>query len=429
MSFDAAGFYNGFWNQACRVVSEMEKAGCYFDVERCRAAASRAAVDAQELLSRWEAVAPGVNPESPPQLVQLLYEQRGFPIPPIKGTLKAVQRTKKDEKPTGEASLDWLLRKAQKPENKELLSVLMALRRTTKLAQFLEKLPSFVADGFLYASFGPDTGTGRLSSRNPNLQNIPGAKNDKYGIRSCFTAPAGHRLLVADYSALEPRILAAWLVLLFGDRSLVEAILAGDVYGAIAKQTWPNKLQHVAANCMKGHKSPEVVKLRDTAKIILLASVYGKGVPGLAMQLNVSVEEAQALFDDYFRAYPGIKAFQQAALKEAQDSGRVLSLIGQYRQIDNANSPREYEQARAARQATNTKCQMSAAGVVYAAMLKQEGRGGILQMQIHDELVWRLREDEDPEPLVAAMEHPFKTELPVPLDVEWKLCDSWDQGK
>ncbi len=406
----------------------MEAAGVLFDVPRCNTAAVQAHQDAAALVSRWEAVAPGVNPESPVQLSSLLYVTRGFPVPPISGTLKAVRRTKRDEKPTSEAALDWLLRKSKSPETKELLDVLMQLRRTTKLAQFLDKLPTFCDDrGFLYAAFGPDTGTGRLSSRNPNLQNIPGAKNDKYGIRSCFIAPPGQQLLVADYSALEPRILGHWLVTLFGDRSLVDAIAAGDVYGAIAKQAWPKKLAGVDPKAMKHSADPAITRLRDYAKIVFLAKVYGKQIPSMALQMGTSVEEATAVDEDFGKAYPGVVAFQHAAMAEAMDTGGVKTLLGRTRLLDVGRS--EYEMARAGRQATNTRVQGSAADVVFGAMIRQQGRGGTLQMQVHDELVWRLPLGQDPLPLIAAMEHPFRTPLHVPLDVDWKLCDNWSEGK
>lgn len=405
----------------------MEAAGCAFDVGRCEQAAARTAADSASLAQAWGSFAPDINPESPKQLAEYLYETRGFPVPPVAGTLKAVKRTRRGERPTGEASLDWLLRKAKRPENKELLACLMKLRKVTKLNQFLTKLPAYVDDsGFLYASFGPDTGTGRLSSRNVNLQNLPGAKNDAYGIRACFVAPAGYRLLVADYGALELRILAHWLVALFGDDSLARALASGDVYGAVAVETWPGRVGSVGAGHLKEHPDPAIRKIRDDAKIIVLSSNYGKTPSGLAAQLNCSVEEATAQLEAYFHAYPGIPRFQAWAAEQAGADG-VRTLLGRTRVIPAGSTPGEV--ARAARQATNTVIQGSAADVVFAAMIKQAGLGGILQMQIHDELVWRVPADMDVTPLIQAMEHPFAQDLLVPLPVEWKLVDDWSQAK
>lgn len=427
MADSTAFTFHSFWNRACAVTSEMESAGCLLDLERCRGAAALAEQDVAALGAAWEGAAPGVNPASPKQLVELLYGAKKFPTPPVAGSLKAVTRTRRGERPTGEASLDWLWRKSVKPENKALLRCLLDLRKVTKLSQFLHKLPDYCDDrGYLFASFGPDTGTGRLSSRNVNLQNIPGAANDKYGIRACFIAPPGMQLLVADYSSLELYVLAHWLIALFGDQSLAEALSSGDVYGAVAKRTWPDKLVGVEPRALKEHADPRVRKLRNDSKIIVLSSNYGKSAGGLAMQLGCSVEDATKLLDDYFRAFPGIQRFQRWAVERNLDAG-VRTLLGRTRVIRVGSTDGEH--ARAARQATNTVIQGSAADVVFGAMVKSHGRGGVLQMQIHDELVWRVPRGLDVTPLIAAMEHPFKVPLRVPLPVSWKVVDNWSQAK
>lgn len=384
-----------------------------------------AATDLYPLGCAWRDIAGEVNPASPIQLVEFLYNKRKFPLPPITGSLKAVKARRRDEKPTSEASLDWLWRHAKKPENKLLLRTLLDLRKTTKLAQFLEKMPEFVHDGVLYASYGPDTGTGRLASRNPNLQNIPSV--DKYGLRSCFVAPPGHKLLVADYAALEPRVLAHYLIKLFGDTTLRDAIETGDLYSAIAMKTWPDKLAGIRVEDIKEHPNPEIKVLRGQAKAILLGTNYGKTVGGLAVQLGLSQDEAQTLYDDYFRAWPGIKAFQTWAYNEFKQ-GRLRTLLGRTRKFPRGTT--DGEKARAARQATNTVIQGSAADIVFAAMLRQDGVPGTLQMQIHDELVWRLDDSADPATLVECMEHPFAgINLEVPLTVSWKLCNNWGEAK
>ena len=672
----ARDFYS-FWNDACRVTSQMEAAGAAFDVAQCNLAASSAATTVETLTSTWFQAAPGVNPESPAQLATYLYATRGFPVPPVSGTLKAVKRTKPGEKPTSEAALDWLVRNAKNPKNQATLRTLMELRKTTKLHQFLTKLPEFTHEGMLYASFGPDTGTGRLSSRNPNLQNIPGAKNDPFGIRRCFTAPADHKLLVADYCvspdtliltsdlrwvradavsagdevigfdeegqgssgrkfrrtkvtgtqvvtkpgviilcsgdrqldcsanhmwlvrrgkhpfrwtradklvpgdqlafmvdpwgedksreggylagildgegwcsgtkvgfaqkpgvvldralaaaeklglpgslagrpadavqsfefsgnrtamralgvvrpqrlldksaslwegrrvwshstpvvtvlgvtsrgeqnyiaietdsktfiadgflshncALEPRILAHWLIALFDDHTLADAIASGDLYSAVACRTWPDKLKGIEPREVKEHPNPEVRKLRDFAKIIVLSSNYGKSVGGLALQLGVEAAVAGQMLGDYFRAYPGIQRFQGWAYDQLRSNG-VRTLLGRTRDV--AVGHTEYEVAKATRVATNTIIQGSAADVVFAAMVKQDrirNHVGTLQLQVHDELVIRIPahqygkfSNRIPE-VIHAMEHPFDVELKVPLKVEWKLCNSWAEGK
>lgn len=424
---DSYDFYGNFWHRACAVTAEMEANGCYFDVERCRGAAKLAVADQQALGAAWESAAPGVNPESPKQLQEFLYATKKFPVPPVAGTLKAVKRTKRGERPTGEASLDWLFRKSQRDENRALLRCLLDIRKVTKLAQFLAKLPDYVdASGYLRAGFGPDTGTGRLSSRNPNLQNLPGAANDKYGIRACFTAPPGMRLLVADYAALEPRVLAHWLIALFGDHSLAEALAAGDMYGAVAKTTWPDKLQGIEPHEIKDHSDPEIKKLRGYAKVVVLGTNYGKTASGMAVQLGISTEEAAELLAAYFRAYPGIRRIQKWAYEQLGVGG-VRTLLGRTRSIPRGAT--DGERARAERQATNTIVQGSAADVVFGAMIKQQNLGGTLQLQVHDELVWRIPTGMDTRLLLHAMEHPFKVDLLVPLPVEAKVVTNWSEAK
>lgn len=409
-----------FWNTACAVVSDMEAAGCHFDTTACQAAHARAASDLYPLGNTWRELAGEVNPASPVQLAKLLYETRKFPLPPVAGGLKAVKKRKPDEEPTSEAALDWLWRKAKKPENKLLLRTLLDLRRITKLAQFLEKLPQFVHDGVLYASFGPDTGTGRLASRNPNLQNIPGG--DPYGIRACFVAPPGMKLLVADYSALEPRIMAHYLIQLFGDHTFADAINSGDIYSAVACRTWPDKLRGISPHEVKEHHDPSIRELRKIAKVIVLGKAYGKTVPGFAVQLGISTEEAKAFDTAYCAAYPGIPAFQEWSMREYR-AGRLRTLLGRTRILEAAD---DY---RIQRQATNTIIQGSAADIVFAAMVAQRDLPGTLQMQLHDELNWRIPADMDPAPLLRAMEHPFTIDLSIDFPVTYKLCDNWGQAK
>lgn len=410
----------------------MEAAGCAFDVTKCRAAHTLASADVAALEDTWKTAAGPVNPASPAQLARFLYEDRKFPIPPVNGTLKAVKRTRRDELPTSEAALDWLYRKAQRPENKQLLKTLLELRKVTKLAQFLEKLPGFVDDaGYLHAAFGVDTGTGRLASRNPNLQNIPAGKADRYGIRGCFVAPLRQRLLVADYSALEPRILAHWLITLFDDHTLAEALETGDLYAAVALRTWPDKLKGINADQVKEHPDPGIRQLRSFAKVIVLGTNYGKSVNGLAVQLDIAADAAQTLRDDYFRAYPGIPRFQRWAADCARATGRVYTLLGRYRELPEIYAREEGIRAKAERQAVNSIIQGSAADIVMLAMQYQRPDYGVtLQLQVHDELVWRIPQDVNPESWVYSMQRPGEElGLQVPLKIDWHLVDAWSEAK
>ncbi len=440
--FDTAlAFYQQFWAPACSAVSAMEARGVLFDRERCADGAARAARDVKQLAEAWDSLSGGVNPRSPLQLQALLYEQRKFPVPPICGTLKAVKRTKRGEKPTGEASLDWLHRRATKPESKELLSTLLQFRKVDQLGRFLCSLPTFIcSDGRLRGAFSADksedddsggTRTGRLASRNPNLQNIPGAQSDRYGIRSCFIAPPGQQLIVADYTALELYIMADWMIRILGDNSLLDALESGDVYGAVAKRTWPSKLEGIAPTELKAHPDASLRKLRSEAKIIVLSSNYLKSVGGLALQLDCDLETAQEHADAYAQAFPGIPAMQRWAADYAREHGGVHTLAGRFRELPDIHDTRERVSAKAERQAINTIVQGSAADVVFGAMINLERQGFEAVLQVHDELNAELENPGpfDLEAYEGCMVHPYGLKLRVPLKVDCHVVSDWSQAK
>lgn len=309
-----------------------------------------------------------------------------------------------------EASLHWL--KAQRPEWASIVDTLIRHNKATKLRQFLTKLPQFVYDGRLHGSFGPDTVTGRLASRLPNLQNIP--SGDKYGIRKAFVAPPGKRLLVADYSQLEPRILAHYLIELYGDNSLRDAIYTGDIYTAIAIRCWPH------LELLPDGRHP----LRSQAKAILLGTNYGKTVAGLALQLSLPLEEAHQLYDDYFDAYPGIAEFQSWAVQYAQKHGGVRTLFGRFRALPDAKYANDERlEARAHRQAINSIIQGSAADLVMQAMINAPE---LLVLQVHDELVWEVPESTDDSVFRKSM---LDVDLQVELDVSVHNVARWAEAK
>lgn len=422
-----ADVYRHVWHPGAQAVARMEAAGCLFDVERCRAAGERAAQDSAVLFNAWDEFAPGVNPNSYPQL-EALFRRKKFPVSPVTGTLKAVKKTYKGEYPTGEAALTWLLANSKRPDNQMLLRTLMEYRKVSRLTQFLDKLPKFVCkDGYLRACFKLETGTGRLASSNPNLQNIPAGEADRYGIRSCFIAPAGERLLVADFAALEPRLLAHWLIVLWDDASLADAINSGDLYAAVAKATWPDQLQGIEPREIKEHKDPKIRQLRAYAKVIVLSTNYGKSIAGLAVQLGVPDVEAKRMRDDYFRAYPGIPRFQRWAADFGRAHGKVFTLLGRSRDLPGLLSQDGSARSSAERQATNSVIQGSAADVVMMAMAALLGVE-TLQLQVHDELVWRTG-GAHTERLIAAMENPAGIDLAMPLKVTYHLVDNWGEAK
>jgi DNA polymerase-1 len=434
----ALAFYNEFWAPACHAVTALEARGIAFDSAAARQGADRAAADLAALEEKWATLSGGINPRSPRQLQELFYTRRKFPVPPVTGTLKAVKRTKRGEWPTGEAALDWLHKRARMPENVELLATLMEYRKVDQLNRFLVGLPEYVcSDGRLRGSFSADkstddnsggTRTGRLASRNPNLQNIPGAQADRYGIRACFVAPPGKQLLVADYTALELYIMADWMIRVLGDSSLLDALLSGDVYAAVAKRTWPDRLEGIEAGQLKEHPDKEVRRIRSEAKIIVLSSNYLKSVGGLALQLGCTEDVAQEHADAYARAFPGIPAMQRWAADYARKHGGVHTLAGRFRALPDIHDPREWVAAKAERQAINTIVQGSAAEVVFGAMIGAEQAGYATVLQCHDEMVAEVG-SEPAEPFIGAMTNPYGMRLRVPLKVAWKVCSNWSEGK
>lgn len=438
--FDTAlSFYQRFWGPACSAVSNLEARGVAFDIDRCHASGKQAAADVAELAREWDALSGGVNPRSPLQLQALLYTTRKFPVPPVCGTLKAVKRTKRGDRPTGEASLDWLLRKASKPESKELLATLMEFRKVDQLSRFLVSLPTFVcADGRIRGAFSANkseedssggTETGRLASRNPNLQNIPGAKADRYGVRSCFVAPPGKLLLVADYTALELYVMADWMIRILGDHTLLEALQSGDVYSAVAKQTWPDKLEGIEPAAMKEHPEARVQQIRAEAKIIVLSSNYLKSVDGLALQLGCTKDVAQAHADAYAKAFPGIPAMQRWAADYARKHGGVRTLAGRFRELPDIHDSREWVAAKAERQAINTIVQGSAAEIVFGAMINLEAWAFESVLQVHDEIVVEAYDAGCKDLFEQCLTAPFGLELKVPLKAVAKAVTAWDQAK
>lgn len=435
----ASQFYDDFWAPVSVAVTNLEARGVAFDRERASAGATQASRDVAELTAQWADLSGGINPRSPIQLQKLMYETRKFPVPPVCGTLKAVKRTKRGDRPTGEASLDWLKRNAKRPENIALLTALMEFRKVDQLGRFLVSLPTFVcSDGRLRGAFSADksedddsggTRTGRLASRNPNLQNIPAAQADRYGIRSCFIAPPGRKLIVADYTALELYIMADWIIRTFGDDGLLKALESGDVYGAVAKQTWPDKLVGIEPTAMKEHPDAAVRKIRSEAKVIVLSSNYLKSVGGLALQLDCPEDVAQAHADAYAKAFPGIPAMQRWAATYARKHGGVHTMAGRFRALPDIHDERHWVVAKAERQAINTIIQGSAAEVVFGGMVNLEGCGYETVLQVHDEVNAEVFEDVEPKHYAGQMTNPMGVELRVPLKVDIHIVDNWGAAK
>jgi DNA polymerase-1 len=253
---------------------------------------------------------------------------------------------------------------------------------------------------------GEDVGTetGRLSSRNPNLQQIPKVKD----FRKAFIPAEGHKLIVLDYAGLEWRVLAHILVYRYDDWSLVDEIKAGiDPHTATGEKMGVD---------------------RHTAKILNYSINYGKSPTGLSLQLGIPMQKAKDTLAGFFRARPGIKRFHEDITEYARRSGFVRSLLGRYRYLDFNGNPRKAE-----RQALNV-IQPAATDIVVCAMLKQDRvnrhNNARLILQVHDELVVECPKENAEATLEATKKAMTNAlvgvrEFCCPLDVDGGIYDSW----
>jgi DNA polymerase-1 len=310
------------------------------------------------------------------------------------------------------------------PEH-EIARVILEHRQLAKLdGTYAAKLPGEVdpASGRLHTTLHQaGVSTGRLSSSDPNLQNIPVRTELGRRIRRAFAAPEGHALVSADYSQIELRILAH----VSGEVRLIEAFRAGaDVHAATAA---------VLFGVEGGDVSPE---RRNAAKVVNYSLIYGKGVYGLASDLGISRGEAKEFIDGYFAKYPAVREWMDSGLERARELGYTVTLFGRRRPFGELNSPNRQAREAAERAALNAPLQGTAADICKLAMIRTEGmlgdadRGARLLLQIHDELLVECPEGETgrvEEILREAMEGACgeQLKLQVPLAVEVGSGRNW----
>jgi DNA polymerase-1 len=346
------------------------------------------------------------NLNSPRQLAKILYEKLSLPV------LKKTAKTKAAS--TGTEVLELLV--AEHPIAQKILDY----RQKTKLkSTYVDALPRLAnpRTGRVHTSYNQCVAaTGRLSSSEPNLQNIPIRTAEGRRIREAFVAPEGWRLVSADYSQIELRILAH----LSGDAVLAKAFERGeDVHERTAVEI---------LGAQPGGVAPD---LRRRAKTVNFGVIYGMSAYGLAKQVDVEMREAASMIRAYFERYAGVAKLREEVLKAARETGVVHTLFGRVRRIPEIRNRNRVVREAAERAAFNTPIQGSAADLMKRAMLKVfeafEARDDAhLIMQVHDELVLEAREDvaEDvAQELKGLMEEAFA--LNVPLVVDTKVSRSW----
>jgi DNA polymerase I len=393
------------------VLAEMEWNGIRIDAPFFREMSGRLGRELDLLQEEiWKEAGEEFNINSNPQLREILFEKLDLPV---------IKRTK-----TG-PSTDASVLEELAAQGHTLPRHLLEYRQLEKLrSTYVDALPRLVhpGTGRIHASFNQTVAaTGRLSSSDPNLQNIPIRTQMGREIRKGFVPAEGHRFLAADYSQIELRILAHFS----GDEAFVSAFREGrDVHRQTASVIFGVPLEEV---------SPEQ---RARAKTINFATLYGQGEFSLGQQLGVPRDEAARFIEQYFERFAGVRRFLDDQVEMARDKGYVETLSGRRRYIPELQSKNWNVRQFGERVAQNTPIQGTAADLIKEAMLRIHrgmpgtGLGGKLLVQVHDELVFEVPEEEvDPLRAFVVEEMEGAMELAVPLRVDVGVGRSWFECK
>jgi DNA polymerase-1 len=349
------------------------------------------------------------NLGSPKQLQQILFEQQELPV---------IRKTPKGQPSTAEDVL------AELANDFELPRVIIEYRGVSKLkSTYTDKLPLQISEqtGRVHTSYHQAVAaTGRLSSTDPNLQNIPIRTPEGRRIRKAFVAPKGHVLLAADYSQIELRIMAH----LSGDEGLQSAFAAEqDIHRATAAEVFETGFDDVSDD------------QRRSAKAVNFGLMYGMSAFGLAKQLNVPRGQAQEYIDLYFDRYPGVKAFMDDIRDKAKKQGYVETVFGRRLYLPEINARNPQRRQYAERTAINAPMQGTAADIIKRAMITVQDwllsakPGARMIMQVHDELVFEVEKDavdKVRDKVVALMEDAAR--LDVELKVDAGIGKDWDEA-
>lgn len=288
------------------------------------------------------------------------------------------------------------------------------------LSTYVEAIPSFADNNDRVHSVfnGVGTVTGRLSSLNPNLQNIPARNDSKNAIRSCFIAEKGYKLVSFDYSQIELRVLAE----LSQDKALIKAYKEDlDLHEQTAREIF-NK--HMLIESITKSE-------RNLAKIIKFSVLYGKTAYGLAEELKIDILEAKRYIEAYFNKYKSVKQYIDDILKDATDKGYVKTLYGTKRYIQGLNSKNKIVYNQAKRMAVNTVIQGTAANILKLVMIELHKKGYEMLVQVHDELIFEIKEDivhKEVLKIKEIMENTIKLKN-VKLKVNYSIGDNWGDLK
>ena len=392
------------------VLARMEAAGILIDADELREQSkdlSRRMLAAQQKAT--ELAGRSFNLDSPKQLQALLFDELGLP---------ALVKTPKGQPSTNEEALEAIA------DQHELPRVILEYRGLAKLrSTYTDKLGEMIHPdtGRVHTSYHQaGAATGRLSSSDPNLQNIPIRTEDGRRIRRAFVAPKGRKLVACDYSQIELRIMAH----LSEDPGLLRAFAAGaDIHRATAAEVFGKSLEEVSGS------------ERRAAKAINFGLMYGMSAFGLARNLGIGRGEAQDYIALYFSRYPGVRDFMERTRREAHERGYVETVFGRRLYLDHINARNQAQRAGAERAAINAPMQGTAADIIKRAMiaidawlLDHADRARML-LQVHDELVFECDADFVDTLMSGATERmAAAAELRVPLVIDSGVGDNWDEA-
>jgi DNA polymerase-1 len=376
------------------------------DVERLRGISERFGERAEQLEQRvWELAGEQFTIGSPQQLGQILFEKLGL--------------SRKRRGKTG-FSTDARVLQAIRGEH-EIIPAIEEWREVTKLkSTYLDAFPELIGDDSrLHTTFNQTaTATGRLSSTDPNLQNIPIRTEQGREIRACFVAEPGHSLISADYSQVELRLLAH-----IADEPVLKEIFrrGEDVHTATAEAI------------LGGRSDPGT---RSKAKMVNYGIVYGLSAFGLADRLQIEKEEAQEFIDAYLERFPKVREFIETTIERAREEGHVSTLFGRIRRVPELRSRQFQTRSLGERLAVNMVIQGTAADIMKLAMvrarneLRDAGLTTRLVLQIHDELLFEAPDDEVPAACeIIEREMAAAFEMDPPLGVDVGSGQNWLEAK
>jgi DNA polymerase-1 len=388
----------------------MERTGVLVDRELLKKQSAELAARMLELQAQAHSEAGGTfNVDSPKQLQEILFGKLGIPV---------IRKTPTGQPSTAEDVLEELAASYPLPK------LILEYRGVAKLkSTYTDKLPEQIdrQTGRIHTSYHQAVAaTGRLSSSDPNLQNIPIRTPEGRRIRQAFVAPPGYRLVAADYSQIELRIMAH----LSGDATLLAAFAEDrDVHQATAAEVFGIPLEAVTAD------------QRRSAKAINFGLIYGMSAFGLARQLGIGRGEAQRYVDLYFERYPGVKRYMDETKLKAREAGFVETLFGRRLYLPEIQSRNQALRQYAERSAINAPMQGTAADIIKRAMidvdswLRASGAAARLIMQVHDELVLEVA-DTAIESTVGQLRQRMAqaADLAVPLKVDVGVGLNWDEA-